>query len=331
MSEPESKSPAESPAWGGGTPKGHVGTAAIVGRPNVGKSTLLNRLLGQKLAIVSHLPQTTRNRILGVRTWDGNQLALLDTPGIHDTRARRGDINRFMVQEALDSLGGVDCVVLMTEVGLLARSKPDEVKAELHPEDAYVLEQVEKHRGGAPIVVALNKIDKLADRRALLPLMAGWSQRGPSAMVPISAQTGDGVDALLGEVLEHLPCGPLLYPEDMLTDRPERFLCAELIREQVFLCFRQEVPYSTAVEVVAFEERAEQKDVRIEAVIFVERESQKAILIGKGGSAIKKIGTAARGEIAQLLDCPAHLQLTVRVADEWTRKPASRRRFGYES
>lgn len=315
-------------------PAGRVGTVAIVGRPNVGKSTLLNRLLGEKLAIVSGLPQTTRNRILGVKTWDRNQLVLIDTPGIH---RRRANINRFMVREALDALAGVDCVVLMTEVtAAVAGADADELVPALHPDDVYVLEQVERtlaresRPDRAPVLVAINKIDRLRDRRALLPIMEGWRQRGLEEMVPISAQEGDGVEELLDLVLTHLPVGPLLYPEDTITDRPERFLCAELIREQIFRHFHQEIPYATAVEVVSFEERPERGDVRLEAVIFVERDSQKAIVIGKGGAAIKQIGTHARLEISRLLGCPVHLQLTVRVAEGWTRSEAGRRRFGYE-
>ncbi len=309
--------------------QGRAGSAVIVGRPNVGKSTLLNRILGEKIAIVSHHPQTTRNRVLGVRTLGGNQLVLIDTPGIHRKRA---NLNRFMVQEALESLHGVDCVVLMTEVASsLEEVAAEEVRPVLHPEDMYVLEQIQLQEVSAPVVVAINKIDRLQDRRKLLPLMAGWHERGFEALVPIAARDGDGVDALLDEVIARLPEGPFLYPEDMLTDRAERFLAAELIREQVFERCRQEIPYSTAVEVIRFEDRPERKDVRLEAVIHVERESQKAILIGKGGASIKAIGTAAREQIGRLLDCKVHLQLTVHVETNWTRSPTARRRLGYDS
>jgi GTP-binding protein Era len=301
--------------------------AAIAGRPNVGKSTLLNRVLGEKIAIVSRRPQTTRNRILGVKTWEGNQLVLLDTPGIHH---RRSNLNRFMVREALESLHGVNCVVLVTEVSSSPATRAEDVKPALHPDDVYVLEQVRSQEVQAPIVVAINKIDQLRDRRTLLPMMAAWRDRGFATLVPISARDGDGVPALLDEVMARLPRGPLLYPDDMLTDRAERFLAAELVREQVFHFARQEVPYSVAVEITEFEERPERKDVFIEAVIHAERESQKAILVGKGGATIKQIGTESREEIGRLLGCTVHLKLTVRVEPDWSHSPQKRHRFGYE-
>jgi len=301
---------------------GHVGYVAIIGRPNVGKSTLLNQILGEKLAIVSPRPQTTRNRILGFKTWREqgrtNQMVLVDTPGLHQ---RRANLNKFMVQQALDSLDGVDVVLLMTE----AAQKP-----RLHPADSFVLEQLRLHGGETPIVLVLNKIDRLKDRRPLLPLMAAWAERGFQCIVPLSARTGEGVEPLIAELVDRLPLGPLLYPEDLLTDQPERFLAAELIREQVYLLCQQEIPYATAVEVQRYEERRK-GDVCIEAVIHVEQEGQKAILIGKGGSMIRTIGTAARLEIAAMLDCPVHLGLTIHVETDWSRRPAGRRKLGYES
>lgn len=314
---------------------GGVGAAAIVGRPNVGKSTLLNTLLGQKVAIVSPRPQTTRNRILGVRTWERNQLVLLDTPGIH---RRRANLNRFMVREALESLHGVDCVLLLTEV---AAPRGEGAPEALDPEDEYVLAQVREQLArpddaqtrelAGRVIVVLNKIDLLRDRRPLLPLMAGWRDRGFETLVPISAQTGEGIPALLEEVLRRLPRGPLLYPEETLTDRSERFLVEELIREQVFQRAGQEVPYSVAVEVERFEDRRERGDVLIEALIHTERDSQKAILVGKGGQQVKAIGTAARAEIARLLGCTVHLKLTVHVERNWTRSPGGRRKLGYDA
>jgi GTPase len=301
--------------------EGRSGFVAIVGRPNVGKSTLLNRVLGEKLAIVSHHPQTTRNRILGIHTVGADQIVFLDTPGIH---RRRANLNRFMVQEALESLQGVDCIVLVTEVA------PGAGPAQLDPADRYVLEQIKLHEPGASIVVAINKIDRVRDRSVLLPLMAAWAQAGFERLVPMSALDGEGVSALLDEVLALLPRGAHHFPADMITDRAERFLAAEFVREQVFLCCRQEVPYSTAVEVVRFDERPERSDVCIEALIHVERDSQRAILIGKRGATVKKIGTAARHEIAQLLGCTVHLKLTVHVEPEWSHSPQSRHRLGYE-
>ena len=313
------------------TRPGRCGIVAIVGRPNVGKSTLLNRLLGEKLAIVSHRPQTTRNRILGVRTWrEGtvtNQMILLDTPGIH---RRRANLNRFMVQQALDSLDGVDCVLLMSEAP--APGNEGRAAARLHPQDLFVLEQVVQHVREIPMVLALNKIDRLRDRRPLLPVIAAWAERGLEQIVPISALDGDGVEILVNELVQRLPEGPALYPSDTLTDQAERFVAAELIREQVYHRCREEIPYSTAVEIVRFEERTGRSgpDVCIEAIIHVEQEGQKGALVGKRGAMIKAIGSAAREEIGRMLDCPVHLGLTIHVEPRWSRTPSGRRKLGYE-
>ncbi len=315
-----------------------AGIASIVGRPNVGKSTLLNRILGDKLAIVSHRPQTTRNHILGIRTWGKDQLVLLDTPGIHRGRAH---LNRFMVSQAMEALDGVDCILLMTAVHEKMQTAVKEGKeVRLHPDDVYVLEQVlrrtevrkseEADRKAPPIIVVINKIDRLQDRRPLLPLVAAWNERGFENIAIISAMEGDGTDDLIKDVLGRLPDGPHLYPDEMLTDRAERFVVAELIREQVFLLCHQEVPYSTAVEIDRYAERDRQKDVFIEATIHTERDSQKAILVGKKGSMIKRIGIAAREEITNLLGCKVHLKLTVHVEKNWTGTVAGRSRLGYE-
>jgi GTP-binding protein Era len=303
--------------------RGRSGFAAIVGRPNVGKSTLLNRVLGEKLAIVSRRPQTTRNRILGIKNLDDNQVVLIDTPGIHRSRA---NLNRFMVREALESLDGVDCVLLMTEV---LRRRPGE-EGQLHEDDRYVLEQIRIQQTRAPIIVVINKIDLIDDKGLLLPMIAAWQQRGFSAVVPISALRSDGVDRLLEEVVATLPQGPPLYPEEMLTDRAERFLAEELIREQVFRRCRQDLPHSAAVSIQEFNERPQRGDVTIEAVIHVERASQKAIVIGKQGRMIQAIGSAARRQIGRLLGCEVHLKTTVRVEPDWSKRPAGRRKLGYE-
>ena len=317
--------------------KTRAGIVSIVGRPNVGKSTLLNRILGGKLAIVSHRPQTTRNHILGIRTWGPDQLVLLDTPGIHRGRAH---LNRYMVSQAMETLDGVDCILLMTEVHVKIQERVrDGKEVALHPDDVYVLEQVlrrievrdqDEERKAPPIYVVINKIDRLQDRRVLLPLVAAWKERGFSHISLISALEGNGTDGLINEVLELLPESPHLYPEEMITDRAERFVVAELIREQVFLQCRQEVPYSTAIEIDRYSERERQQDVFIEATIHTERDSQKAILVGKKGSMIKQIGVAAREEITNLLGCKVHLKLTVHVEKNWTGTTAGRRRLGYE-
>ncbi|MBK8480541.1 MAG: GTPase Era [Proteobacteria bacterium] len=320
-------------------PPTRAGTVAICGRPNVGKSTLLNAVVGVKLAIVSPQPQTTRNRILAVKTSGDAQLVLVDTPGIH---RRRAGLNRFMVREALASLDGVDCVLLVTEIdprlGKDGAREPERrvpeptaaAEALLHPEDRYVLATIRAHVQRAPLVLAINKIDQLADRRALLPMIEGWRQLGIHAIVPISALQQDGVDGLVAELAAALPEGPHLYPEDMLTDRAERFLAAEFIRERVLRHTRQEVPHATAVEIERFDERRDRGDVVIAARIYVERVGQRAILIGAGGQQIKRIGSEARQEIANLLGCPVHLKLEVAVADDWTHSASGRQRFGYE-
>ena len=312
--------------------KTRSGTVAIVGRPNVGKSTLLNHILDTKLAIVSKRPQTTRNRILGVRTWGQDQLVLLDTPGIHRGRAQ---LNRYMVAQAMESLAGVDCVLLMTAV------RPDMQQAlergeavSLHQADTYVLDQVRRRLDAMDdpptLLVVINKIDRLTDRRPLLPLIAAWTERGYQQIVPVSALRGEGVERLVQELRALLPEGEHHYAEDMFTDQAERFIVAELVREQVFQRCRQEVPYSTAVEIMRFKERPDRDDVMIEAVIHAERESQKAILVGKKGSMIKQIGMAAREEISRLLGTVVHLKLTVHVEPNWTGSRQGRKKLGYE-
>lgn len=291
----------------------------------MGKSTLLNAMLGEKVAIVSNRPQTTRNRILGVMTRDKTQIVVVDTPGIH---RKRSCINAFMVREALGSLESVDCVVMVTEVA------PPGAKGATDPaldhEDSYTLAQIRGRVADVPLILAINKIDLARDRPRLLPLLDRWRHEGFSTIVPLSALKADGVNLLVDEVAACMPEGPHLYPEDMLTDRAERFLAAELIREQVFRQAHQEVPYSTAVEIERFEERADRHSVTIEAGIFVERDTQKAIVIGHNAQRIKEIGIRARDEIGRLLGCTVHLSLTVRVASDWSRSPGGRRRFGYE-
>ena len=295
-----------------------AGFAAIVGRPNVGKSTLLNRLLGQKVAIVSPKPQTTRSRILGVVTRPGTQVALLDTPGLHSAR---GGLNARMVQEALQTLNDADAALFMIEAGSPAidsatRKAIDQVKA------------VEK-----PTLLVINKIDAMP-RAQLLPLIDRW--RGEHAwteVYPLSALTGENVDGLLDALVRYLPEGPPLFPDDVWTDVPERELAAELVREQILRQTEQEVPYSAAVVVEEFDESEREVGprglTRISATVFVERDSQKAILIGRGGARLKEIGTRAREQIEKLLGCKVFLQLHVKVEKDWTQTARGLRRAGY--
>ncbi len=317
-----------------------AGFCAILGRPNVGKSTLLNHVLGQKLAIVSPKPQTTRNRILGVHNvtdGDGAQIVFLDTPGIHRGRS---PLNRTMVNEALDAAANADVLLYLFEAPQTAADQLAE-HFELGPAERVVIQEltaVVQRKAGAKLVVAVNKVDRLRDRRALLPVLAGLeaalAAANPLALVPICARTGDGVTSLLAEIEKALPEGADVYPEEMLTDRAERWLAAEMVREQVFLLCDKEVPYGAAVEIEVFEERERdtaeggRRDIFIEAALTVERDSQKGIVVGKGGRMIKEIGMRAREEIAGLVGCPVHLKLRVRVEAGWTERADAVRRLG---
>lgn len=308
------------------------GFVALVGRPNVGKSTLLNRLAGEKLAIVSPKPQTTRNRILGVVTRPEGQIAFVDTPGIH---RRRGELNRYLLQVALSAAGEVDLNLMLIEMPERAASEAVEVD----PEDRRVLRQLEEKR--KPIALAINKIDR-APRERILPLTDAYLREFPFIeIVPTSALTGDGVEELFRTLLGHLPEGPALFDPEMLTDQAERQLAAEYIREQILRRTREEVPHSTAVVVDLFDEseRAPRHGtrpgelgglVRILATIHVERESQKGILIGKGGRMLKEIGTDARKAIERLLGTHVYLDLRVAVEPRWSERKQGLRKLGYE-
>ena len=314
-----SPEPTDSPPVAGttaGTVAGTIaGTVAILGRPNVGKSTLLNRIVGEKLAIVSPKPQTTRNRIVGVWNDARGQIVFVDTPGVHPGKKGLG---RFMVGQALGTIADVDAVVLVVDV------------FEAHPGDAERKILGELRAADKRAVLAINKVDKAKDKSALLPMLTAWQSVYPfAALVPISALGGANVDAVVAELCRLLPSGPPLYGPEMLTDRTERFLAAELVREQLFLRLRQELPYAIAVRIDSWEERP-RGDVIIAATILVERESQKAIVVGKGGSMIREVGTAARGEITRLLDRPAHLKLEVRVSPDWTTSPETLKELGYQ-
>jgi len=295
-----------------------AGFAAIVGRPNVGKSTLLNRLLGQKLAIVSPKPQTTRSRILGVVTRPGCQIALLDTPGLHSAR---GGLNARMVQQALQALAQADAALFLIEAGSpgidsATRKALDQVKA-----------------AKKPTLLVINKVDTLP-RAQLLPLIDRWRREHEwTEVYPLSALTGENVEGLLEAVAAHLPEGPPMFPGEVWTDVPERDLVAELIREQILHQTEQEVPYSTAVVIEEFDESEREVGprglTRILATVFVERESQKAIVIGRGGARLKQIGTEARQQIEKLLGSKVFLSLHVKVEPDWTQSSRGLRRAGY--
>jgi GTP-binding protein Era len=294
---------------------------AIVGRPNVGKSTLLNRVIGEKLAVVTPKPQTTRNRILGVKNRPGAQIVFVDTPGVHRAKSR---LNRYMVDQALSAAGESDVVLMIVEAPQGAPRAFDAGEG-----NRFLMSKLAEVN--KPRVLAINKVDLLRDKSTLLPLIDGYRQAlAFEDIVPISAIDGTGVDALEDAVAKLLPEGQPLFPEEMLTDRAERFLAAELVREQTFLLLAEEVPYSVAVTIERFQERAAHKDVVIEAVIHVERESQKGIVVGEAGRMVKEIGTRARAEISRLLGVPVHLKLFVKVSPDWTRSQAALKRMGYE-
>jgi len=282
----------------------HSGFVAVVGRPNVGKSTLVNRLVGEKVAIVSDKPQTTRNRILAVLNRPEGQIVLFDTPGIHKPMHR---MNERMVEAAVGSLGQVDLALWLVDV-----------TEDYGPGDRYVRDVLA--RAGKPVILGLNKID-LVPKPRLLPLIDQYRRLLDFAeIVPVSGLKGDNVERLAERLVAHLPEGERLYPEDFLTDQPERFFVAEMIREQILRHTREEIPYSTAVLIDSFKEGT--PVVRIEASILVERQSQKGILIGRGGAMLKAIGSAARREIEAFLGTKIYLGLFVKVREGWREDPS---------
>lgn len=288
------------------------GFVSIIGRPNVGKSTLLNLILGEKLAIISPKPQTTRNRILGIKNLPAGQIVFLDTPGIHQSPLK---LNQAMVKTALATYNEVDVICFLIEA-----HRPD------HEENEFVLKTLEKV--SKPVFLVINKID-LVRKEDLLPIIEKYSSRRPFAqIIPISALLGDGVDILVNELWQILPAGPKYFPDDMVTDLPERFLVAELIREKVFQLTREEIPYATAVVVEEFKEREDKNLIVIKATIQVERESQKGIIIGEKGRMLKEIGQRARAEIEALLGAKVFLELWVKVEKNWREDPRALRRLG---
>lgn len=290
------------------------GFVAIIGRPNVGKSTLLNRLVGQKVSITSHRPQTTRHRILGIHTTDAAQLVYVDTPGVH--RGERGrQLNRMMNREASASLEGVDAVVLVITAD--GWNESDEPALEL------------ARRAQCPVVLAINKVDKLADREHLLPLIEESQRRLAFVeIVPLSARAGDNVADLEQAIVRLLPEHPAYFEPDQVTDRSERFLAAEFVREQVFRGLGQEIPYAVAVEITEF--RAEPRHLHIDAVIWVEKEGQKAILIGKNGERLKSIGRQARLGMQKAFGRKIWLGLWVKVREGWSDDVRALKSLGYE-
>lgn len=289
------------------------GFIAIVGRPNVGKSTLLNAIVGEKLAITSSKPQTTRNRITGIRNTEDGQFIFLDTPGIHQAKT---PLNRYMVKAATSAFGEVDLILLIVEAD-----------RGFDPDDGLILDTLET--AGVPVFLVVNKIDLVA-KPMLLPLIDRF--RGLydfREIVPLSAATGDGVDRLLDLIRDAMPEGPKLFPDEMFTDNSERFIAAEIVREKILELTHREIPYATAVTVDSFKEDEEKNRIRIAATITVEKDSQKGILIGKGGRMLKEIGTQSRLEMEKFFAAKIFLELFVRVRKDWTKDPRWLKEFGY--
>jgi len=295
-------------------PPGHrSGYVAVVGRPNVGKSTLMNALLGQKLAIVSARPQTTRNRITGILSTDDMQVVFVDTPGIHEPKHRLG---KFMVEEALASLPDADLILWVTDVSKSPRPDDERVAGVLRAQPL-------------PVVLVMNKID-IATPEHLLANSVAYRALIPDAVqdIAISAIKERGTEAIQSLLYQRLQPGPRYFPPDQVTDIQERFLVAELVREQALINLREEVPHALAVEVESFKRRTNGM-LYISARIYVERDTQKAILLGKGGSMLKRIGSAARKEIEAVLEERVYLELWIKVKPKWRRDPSELRRLGY--
>ena len=291
------------------------GFIAIVGRPNVGKSTLLNAIVGEKLAITSRKPQTTRNRITGILNTGDGQFIFLDTPGIHDAKT---PLNRCMVKAATSAFGEVDLILLLVEAD-----------RGLDPGDGLILEGLRS--SAVPVFLVINKVD-LVEKPKLLPLIDRF--RGLHdfrEIVPVSAATGEGVGRLLELIVDAMPEGPKLFPDDLFTSQSERFIAAEIVREKILELTHREIPYATAVTVDSFKEDEERNRIRIAATITVEKESQKGILIGKGGRMLKEIGMQSRLEMERFFAAKIFLELFVRVRKDWTKDPRWLKEFGYDA
>ena len=284
----------------------------IAGRPNVGKSTLTNFLVGEKIAIVSNKPQTTRNRICGIVTRDDTQFVFVDTPGFHKPRTKLGD---YMVNAVKDSIADVDLTILVVEP-----------IASVGQQEQILIEQLMARR--VPAILAINKIDTV-EKDILLEVIAAYSQTGAfDAIIPISAKTGDGVDALLEECEKYAVEGPFLFPDDVTTDQPERQVMAEIIREKLLWCLEREVPHGTAVEITTFTER-DNGIIDLDATIYCEKASHKGIIIGKGGEMLKKISSMARADCEKFMGTRVYLTTWVKVKENWRDSDFMVRNFGY--
>ena len=289
------------------------GFVSIIGMPNVGKSTLLNKIAGQKIAIISDKPQTTRNKILAVYTTDEEQIIFTDTPGIHRPHNKLGE---YMVNVANESIGDVDVVLF----GVDASRKIQDMEREIAKNAS---------KSGVPCILVLNKVDAV-NKEDLLPMIADYSSMNEfESIVPISAKTGDGVEILLNDIREHLIDGPQFYDEDMVTDQPEKQIAAEIVREKMLWLLDKEVPHGIAIEITKMQEKP--NITNIYATIYCEKATHKGIIIGKNGEMLKKIGTLARGDIEKMLDKKVYLELWVKVKTDWRNNDFLIKNFGYKS
>ncbi|HYE81168.1 MAG TPA: GTPase Era [Clostridia bacterium] len=291
------------------------GFVTIIGRPNVGKSTLINRLLGERVSIISDKPQTTRNSIRCIYTADEYQIVFIDTPGIHKPKHMLGE---YMVKAATEALKGVDVVVVIFDCS-----------TEIGPGDIHIAEVA--RMVNSPVILVLNKIDKIPKSR-LEHVAASLIMHEDyfNCIIPISAGTGENLEELLKEIVKYLPEGPKYFPEDIYTDMPEKFIVSEIIREKILELTSEEVPHGTAVEITSMKERENKDLIDIEATIFCEKDSHKGIIIGKQGRMLKEIGIRARVDIENLLDCKINLQLWVKVRNDWRDNRSALKNFGYK-
>jgi len=288
------------------------GFIGIIGRPNAGKSTLFNAIIGDKISIITDKPQTTRNKITGIKNSPDAQLIFMDTPGMHNPKT---PLNKAMVQTTRETIGSVDVLLMLIEAN-----------SDVHPHDLFLIDSLAQVR--TPVILVINKID-LIEKKYLLPLIDKFRVLYDyREILPVSALKGYGIEALLKIIKDMLPEGPKYYPDDLVTDATERFIASEFIREKITLMTKQEVPYASAVEIDLFKENEEKNLISISATINVEKESQKAIMIGKKGAMLKKIGTQAREDMEKLFGARVYLELFVRVKKEWTTSDKMLEEFG---
>ena len=289
----------------------------VCGRPNVGKSSLTNALVGEKIAIVSDKPQTTRNRIYGVVNRGDTQFVLLDTPGLHKPRSRLGD---YMVKVVRESLSSVECALLLVEP-IPHVGEPERI----------LLQRIQEEQ--LPCVLCINKIDTVEKKESLLEVIAAYNEvyDGFDAIIPLSARTGDGLDELLRQLETYAQPGPQLFPDGMTTDQADSQVCAEIVREKMLRCLDKEIPHGTAVEVTKFSEREDSGIIDLDVTIYCEKASHKGIIIGKRGAMLKEIGQQARADIERMLDAKVFLELWVKVKEGWRNNQYQMRNFGYEN